>query len=62
MIIFPDKAAADAPAFKLSFRNFSRVEGTFRVDPKAKVSTVLVRIFETGAAQAKATQTVTLGS
>lgn len=62
MIIFPDKTVVDAPAFKLSFRNFSRVEGTFRVDPKAKVSTVQVRIFETGAAQAKATQTVTLGS
>lgn len=60
MIILPDKGAVDAPGFKLSFRNFSRVEGTFRVDPKARVSTVQVRIFETGAAQAKATQSVTL--
>jgi len=33
----------------------------FRVDPKAKVGTVL-RIFEAGSAQAKATQSVTLGS
>lgn len=62
IIIVPDRAAADAPAFKLAFRNFSRVEGTFRVDPKAKVGTVQVRIFETGAAQARATQSVTLGS
>ncbi len=61
MIIFPDKAA-DAPTFKLSFRNFSRVEGTFHIDPKAKVTAVQVRIFETGAAQAKAIQSVTLGS
>ncbi len=62
IIVVPDRAAVDAPAFKLAFRNFYRVEGTFRVDPKAKVGTVQVRIFETGAAQAKATQSVTLGS
>ena len=62
IILVPDRAAADAPAFKLAFRNFHRVEGTFRVDPKAKVGTVQVRIFEAGAAQAKATQSVTLGS
>jgi hypothetical protein len=61
IIQVPDKGAADAPAFKLAFRNFSRVEGTFRVDPKAKVGTVQVRIFEGGNSQAKATQTVTLG-
>ncbi len=61
MIVFPDRAAADAPAFRLSFRNFYRVEGTFRVDPKAKVGTVQVRVFEAGAGQAKATQSVTLG-
>lgn len=62
MIVFPDRAAADSPAYKLSFRNFYRVEGTFRVDPMAKVGTVQVRVFETGAAQAKATQSITLGS
>jgi hypothetical protein len=62
MIVFPDRAAVDAPAFKLSFRNFYRVEGTFRVDPQAKVGTVQVRIFETGTGQARATQSVTLGS
>lgn len=62
IILVPDRAAADAPAFKLAFRNFYRVEGTFRVDPKARVGTVQVRVFEAGAAQAKATQSVTLGS
>ena len=61
MIVFPDKSGADVPAFKLDFRNFNRVEGTFRIDPKAKVSTVQVRIFEAGSAQAKATQNVTPG-
>ena len=62
IIVIPDRAAPDSPAFKLGFRNFFRVEGTFRVDPKVKVGTVQVRIFETGSAQAKATQSVTLGS
>ena len=62
MIIFPDKMAADAPSFKLAFKNFHRVEGTFRVDPKAKIGTVQVRIFEAGTAQAKATESVKLGS
>ena len=62
IILVPDRAAADAPAFKLAFRSFSRVEGTFRVDPRARVGTVQVRIFETGTAQARATHSVTLGS
>ena len=62
IITIPDRTAVDGPAFKLAFRNFFRVEGTFRVDPKVKVGTVQVRIFETGTAQAKATQSVTLGS
>lgn len=62
MIVFPDRAAADSPAYKLSFRNFYRVEGTFRIDPMAKVGTVQVRVFEAGAAQAKVTQSITLGS
>ena len=60
MITFPDRAAADAPAFRLAFRHFHRLEGTFRVDPKAKVSAVQVRIFEAETGQAKATQSVTL--
>ena len=62
MITVPDRAAADAAAFKLAFRNFYRVEGTFRVDPKARVSTVQAQIFEAGTAQAKATQSVAPGS
>jgi hypothetical protein len=62
IIVVPDRAAGDAATYKLAFKNFYRVEGTFRVDPKAKVGTVQVRIFETGSPQARATQSVTLGS
>ena len=62
MIVLPQRADADSPAFRLAFKHFHRVEGTFRVDPRAKVSTVQVRIFEAGSGQAKATQSVTLGT
>ncbi|MEO8203747.1 MAG: DUF6776 family protein [Betaproteobacteria bacterium] len=62
IIVVPDRAATDVAGFKLAFRNFYRAEGTFRVDPNATVGSVQVRIFETGNAQARATQSITLGS
>lgn len=61
MMSFPEQADAGAAAFKLGFKYFQRVEGTFRVSPKAKLDTVQVRVYETGATQPKATNTVTLG-
>lgn len=61
MMSFPEQAdAAGAAAFKLSFKYFQRVEGTFRVSPKAKVDSVQVRVYEAGATQPKATHSVTL--
>jgi hypothetical protein len=44
----------------LAFKYFRRVEGTFRVNPKAKVESVQVRVYETGSSQPRATQAVTL--
>ena len=35
-------------------------KGTFRVNPKARVESVQVRVFETGSNQPRATQTVSL--
>lgn len=61
MMSFPEQADAGAAAFKLGFKYFQRVEGTFRVSPKAKVETVQVRVYEAGATQPKATHSVTLG-
>lgn len=46
--------------YKLDFRISQRVDGTFKVDPKAVVRSVQIRIYESGQAQPKATQTVTL--
>jgi hypothetical protein len=57
---FPEQADAGAAAFGLAFRYFRRVEGTFRVSPKAKVESVQVRVYETGSPQPRATHTAAL--
>lgn len=59
MMRFPEPADAGASAFRLAFKYFRRVEGTFRVDPKAKVDNVQVRVYESGSSQPRVTQTVT---
>jgi hypothetical protein len=60
MMSFPEQADANASAFRLAFKYFRRVEGTFRVNPKAKVESVQVRVYETGSSQPRATHTVAL--
>jgi hypothetical protein len=60
MMSFPEPAAAGASEFRLAFKYFRRVEGIFRVNPKAKVESVQVRVYETGSNQPRATHTVTL--
>ena len=60
MMSFPEPADAGAAPFRLAFKYFRRVEGTFRVSPKAKVETVQVRVYETGSTQPRATHTVSL--
>jgi hypothetical protein len=56
---FPEPADAGAAAFKLGFKYFQRVEGIFRVSPKAKVESVQVRVYEGNASQPRATHAVT---
>lgn len=56
MMTFPAAAEAEGPAFRLAFKHFQRVEGTFRVGPKAKLESVQARVYETGTPQPKATQ------
>ena len=53
-------SAAGAP-FRLAFKHFQRADGTFRVNPKAKVSSVQLRVYEAGTADPKVTRNVTLG-
>ncbi len=60
-IILPDKSSGgNSPPFKLAFKYFQRVEGTFRVPPGAKVLTVQVRVLESGSDQARATENFNL--
>jgi hypothetical protein len=60
MMTFPEPGEAGAAAFRLAFKYFRRVEGTFRVNPKAKVENVQARIYENGSNQPRATNTVSL--
>jgi hypothetical protein len=58
IITLPEEGAAQS--YKISFKYFQRVEGTFRVPPEAQVKGVQVRIFEAGSAQVRATQSFNL--
>ncbi len=58
IITLPEEGAAQA--YRINFRYFQRVEGTFRVAPGARVKTVQIRIFESGSAQVRASQSVNL--
>lgn len=60
MMAFPEPGDSAAGSFRLSFKYFRRVEGVFRVNPKAKVESVQARVYETGQAQPRATQSVSL--
>ena len=60
MMSFPEPGDASAAQFRLSFKYFRRVEGTFRVNPRAKVESVQARVYETGSNQPRATQSVSL--
>jgi len=60
MMSFPEPGDASAASFRLSFKYFRRVEGTFRVNPKARVESVQVRIYEQGSNQPRLTQNVSL--
>jgi len=45
-------------AFKVNFRFYQRVEGTFRIDADAVVKSMQVRVFENGSKEPKLTQAV----
>jgi hypothetical protein len=60
MISFPEPGDAGASEFRLAFKYFRRVEGIFRVNPKAKVDNVQARVYEAGSNQPRATMAVAL--
>jgi len=61
MIAVPGQGEPDSSTFRLAFKHFQRIGGTFRVNPKATVASVQVRVYEAGSAEPKVTQSVTPG-
>jgi hypothetical protein len=61
MITLPRANTSEAQEFSLSFKHFQRVQGTFRVDPAARVNSVQLRVYENGVSQERATQTAQVG-
>ena len=61
IMAFPESADSPAPGFGLEFKHFQRVEGTFRTNPKARVESVQVRVYEAGSVQVRATETAPPG-
>jgi len=59
-LVLPDERAQDTAAYRVQFRRFFRVEGSFKVDPAATVRMVQVRVFEQGVVQPRATQNFSL--
>ena len=60
MITVPGTVDAEAVNFRLNFKHFQRMDGVFRVHPKAKIASVQLRVFESGAAEPRVTQNATL--
>jgi len=60
MITVPGQGEPDASSFRLGFKHFQRIDGIFRVSPKAKVASVQLRVYETGSTEPKVVQNVTL--
>jgi hypothetical protein len=61
-ISVPDQASAGDPAYRLQFKYFQRVEGTFRVAARARVMSVQARVLEQGSDQARVSQNFSLSS
>jgi hypothetical protein len=60
LLTLPDEQPATAPALKLNFKYYQRVEGSFRVPPGATLRTVTVRAYEAGQASPRVTRTLNL--
>jgi hypothetical protein len=60
MITVPAQGEPDSASFRLAFKHFQRADGIFRLSPKAKLASVQVRVYETGSAEPKVVQSVTL--
>lgn len=60
IIALPEEQPATAPALKLKFKYYQRVEGTFRTPDGGAVRAVTARAFETGQPLARATRSLVI--
>ena len=60
MMTIPGQGESESSTFRLAFKHFQRIDGVFRVNPKAKVASVQVRVYEAGSAEPKVTRSVVL--
>ena len=60
MIVLPDRSQAENNNFRLNFKYFQRIEGTFRVPDQSKIRSVQVRVMEQGSNHVSAEQSVDL--
>ncbi len=58
-LTLPDDQPETAAPLMLRFKYYQRLEGTFRVPPGARLTGLTARVFENGAATARATRTLT---
>src|SRR6185369_12734796 len=60
MITVPGTEDADAANFRLGFKHFQRIDGIFRVNPKARIASVQLRVYETGSPEPKVIQNASM--
>ncbi len=58
VLTLPPEDEKNVKEYRLSFKFFQRVEGTFKVSPEAVVKSLQVRVFENGSDTPKLTQSV----
>ena len=60
VLTLPEDQPETAPALKLQFKYYQRIEGTFRVPPGAQVKSLQARVLEPGQSLPKATRSLNL--
>jgi hypothetical protein len=57
VMTLPGEGDKEAKDYKLNFRFYQRIEGTFQVGPKAEAKSIQVKVFEQGSSEPKLIQT-----
>jgi len=60
VLTLPSEQDKNAREYRLNFKFFQRIEGTFKIPPDAVVKSLQVRVFENGSNAPKLTQTVNI--